>query len=271
MSINVHVPFAASSRYISRLDLSYAPFQYERSPPSIGLRGPSEIPSWSMTEYDRGETNVNMDLGQPSQDRRGSIHTVYRLCHDSAVNAWMDDVGVDCSLDKYSVPLTRGLSLCRGFQFSPRRLAACSSLATAMDIPQQCLAGVVVNEGPDFHLEVVQVPVPEPGPGQVLIRLNATGLCMSDVHYMMHDIGAPPMSTFGVRSCGHEGAGVIVRLGPGVTTLKVGQRVGYKPTWDVCHSCDSCRRGREQYCKKAVATGLFKPGGSCRPERGMCV
>ena len=132
--------------------------------------------------------------------------------------------------------------------------------AVAIDVPKQGVAAVVVNEGPDFHLEVVQVSVPEPGPEEVLIRLNATGLCMSDVHYMMHDIGAPRMSTFGVRSCGHEGAGVIVKVGSEVKSLKVGQRAGYKPTWDVCHNCDSCRRGRENYCKQAVPTGLLKPG-----------
>lgn len=129
-----------------------------------------------------------------------------------------------------------------------------------MDIPKNGYAAVVVNEGPDFHVEVVEVPVPEPGPSEVLIRLNATGLCMSDVHYMLNDIGAPPLASFGVSSPGHEGAGVIVKVGSDVKSLKVGQRAGYKPTWDVCHSCDSCRRGREQYCKQAVPTGMAKPG-----------
>ncbi|KAJ9603817.1 hypothetical protein H2200_012003 [Cladophialophora chaetospira] len=102
------------------------------------------------------------------------------------------------------------------------------------DIPTHCIAGVVVNEGPDFHLEVTQVPVPEPGPHEVLIKLNATGLCMSDVHYMLNDIGTPSMSSFQTRSPGHEGAGVIVKVGSDVTSLKVGQR--------------------------AVSTGLKKPG-----------
>jgi propanol-preferring alcohol dehydrogenase len=50
------------------------------------------------------------------------------------------------------------------------------------DIPKTCKAGVVVNEGPDFYVEVQDVEVPVPGPEEVLIKLNATGLCLSDIH-----------------------------------------------------------------------------------------
>ena len=70
-----------------------------------------------------------------------------------------------------------------------------------------------INEGPNFHLEVQQVPVPQPGPGQLLIKLNVTGLCGSDVHYMLNDLGSPVgMKDFNVRSPGHEGAGVVVKV-----------------------------------------------------------
>lgn len=48
-----------------------------------------------------------------------------------------------------------------------------------------------VNYGPDFHLEVQDVPVPKPGPGQLLIKLNVTGLCGSDIHFMANDLGNP--------------------------------------------------------------------------------
>jgi propanol-preferring alcohol dehydrogenase len=54
--------------------------------------------------------------------------------------------------------------------------------APKFDIPKTCKAGVVVNEGPDFRVEVQDVPVPTLGPEDVLIKINATGLCMSDVH-----------------------------------------------------------------------------------------
>lgn len=81
------------------------------------------------------------------------------------------------------------------------------------EIPETCKAGVVVspiysttsccvhishannkqqvNYGPDFHLEVQDVPVPKPGPGQLLIKLNVTGLCGSDIHFMANDLGNP--------------------------------------------------------------------------------
>lgn len=54
-------------------------------------------------------------------------------------------------------------------------------MATTEEIPKTGKAGVVVNEGPDFHVEVQDVEVPEPQEGQLLLRLNCTGLCMSDV------------------------------------------------------------------------------------------
>ncbi|KAK7883359.1 hypothetical protein LTR67_011328 [Exophiala xenobiotica] len=127
-------------------------------------------------------------------------------------------------------------------------------------IPKECLAGVVVNEGPDFHVEVRTIPVPEPGPDEVLVKLNCTGLCMSDIHCMLNDWNVPKMSHFGTKCAGHEGAGVIVKVGERTKLLKVGQRVGHKPILDVCHMCESCKSGRETYCSQAVLTGLAADG-----------
>ncbi len=103
--------------------------------------------------------------------------------------------------------------------------------------------------------------VPVPGAEEVLIKLNATGLCMSDVHFMLNDWSAPKMSQFGTRCAGHEGAGVIVQVGERVKDLKVGQRAGFKPIADVCHTCESCRVGKETYCSAAIFTGLQVDGG----------
>jgi len=137
-------------------------------------------------------------------------------------------------------------------------------------IPKQCKAGVVVNEGPNFKIEVQLVDVPTPAPDEVLLRLNATGLCMSDVHFMLGDWGLPPMSTFGVQCAGHEGAGVVVAVGDAVKDWKVGDRGGVKPLWDVCGNCELCYTGRENYCQKGVYTGLMKQGCvSPRPRRGV--
>lgn len=79
---------------------------------------------------------------------------------------------------------------------------------------------------------------------ELLVRLNATGLCMSDVHFMMNDWAMPKMSHFGVRCAGHEGAGVVVKIGSKVTGWKLGDRVGIKPLSDVCHNCEECWNGR---------------------------
>jgi propanol-preferring alcohol dehydrogenase len=128
-------------------------------------------------------------------------------------------------------------------------------------IPKTCKAGVVHNEGPDFTVSIEEVDVPEPGPDEVLLKLNITGLCFSDIHYMMCDVQAlPKMSTAGVRSPGHEGAGVVVKIGQNVTNFKVGDRGGVKPIWDTCGSCVHCWGGNETRCSKAISTGLARPG-----------
>lgn len=86
---------------------------------------------------------------------------------------------------------------------------------------------------------------------------------MSDIHFMMNDwTTMPKMSSFGTKCAGHEGAGVIVKVGDQVRRLKVGQRAGYKPYKDVCHACKECKKGREVYCSEAVVTGLHCNGGS---------
>lgn len=76
----------------------------------------------------------------------------------------------------------------------------------------------------------------------------------------MADLGTPPMSTFGVRSPGHEGAGVVVKTGSNVTNWKVGERAGMKPRWSVCGDCELCLDDKESYCRKAVLCGLHKTG-----------
>lgn len=132
---------------------------------------------------------------------------------------------------------------------------------TSPEIPKTCKAAVVLNNGPDFELVVEDVPVPEPGADEVLLKLNATGLCFSDIHYMLEDLPMPKMSDFGVRSPGHEGAGVVVKVGKNVTTWKVGDRGGVKPMWDTCFNCDMCySKKHETHCAKAVSTGLMVAG-----------
>ncbi|XHG08430.1 hypothetical protein AWENTII_011530 [Aspergillus wentii] len=128
-------------------------------------------------------------------------------------------------------------------------------------VPDQftCRVGVVTNRGPNFDLSVQDVSIPSPGPGQLLIKLNVTGLCYSDIHYMLEDLPLPRMNDYGVRSPGHEGAGV-VRIGSGVTDWKIGDRARIVPTWDTCMSCKLCSSDMECHCAQAIPTGLMPPG-----------
>ncbi|KAL3481349.1 chaperonin 10-like protein [Aspergillus californicus] len=133
------------------------------------------------------------------------------------------------------------------------------SITPPYTIPSHCKAGVIENPGPNFTVKVELVPVPEPGPNDILIKLNVTGLCQSDVHYMLDDIGMS-MSTFGVRSPGHEGAGIVVKLGANVQNFKLGDRAGIKPIMDTCGTCAACWSDKETYCAGAVHSGLMVPG-----------
>lgn len=95
-------------------------------------------------------------------------------------------------------------------------------------------------------LRVDDLPRPKPGRGQVLVRVRAVGLCGSDVHYYTHgrigeQVVRRPMIV------GHEGAGEVAALGPGVTDLKVGQRLALEPAHS-CGRCEWCRTGRPNLC-----------------------
>jgi alcohol dehydrogenase len=104
--------------------------------------------------------------------------------------------------------------------------------------------------------EVRDVARPEPGPNQVLIKIHASGICYTDVHLTAGLIpGDFP------RILGHEPVGEIVAVGPGVTTRKVGDRVGVPWVQATCGRCEWCRRGKKSFCEKAIATGIQMQGG----------
>ncbi|KAI9870774.1 MAG: hypothetical protein M1823_008645, partial [Watsoniomyces obsoletus] len=102
----------------------------------------------------------------------------------------------------------------------------------SIDIPKTTKAACVVDPGPNFSISLEEVDVPTPSHGEILIRLNCTGICYSDLHYMLEDLPMAKMRDFGVRSPGHEGIGKIVSMGEGVKDFSVGERVGLKPAWD---------------------------------------
>ncbi|MCF6508723.1 NAD(P)-dependent alcohol dehydrogenase [Blastococcus sp. MG754426] len=105
--------------------------------------------------------------------------------------------------------------------------------------------------------EVVEVPTPEPGPGQVRLRVTAAGLCHSDAFVM----GLPEEQyVYGLPlTLGHEGAGVVDALGSGVTGVEVGEPVAVYGPWG-CGLCHACARGAENYCPRAAGLGIQPPG-----------
>lgn len=95
-------------------------------------------------------------------------------------------------------------------------------------------------------LRVDDVPEPEAGPGEVKIRVEAVGVCGSDVHYYTHGrIGDQVVRE--PQIIGHEGAGEIVAIGDGVEGLTVGQRVAIEPARP-CGQCEWCRTGKPNVC-----------------------
>jgi L-iditol 2-dehydrogenase len=96
------------------------------------------------------------------------------------------------------------------------------------------------------HLEIQERPVPQPGPGQVLVRVEAVGICGSDVHYYQHG----RIGDFVVRApmvLGHEPGGTVVALGAGTRRHQVGQLVSLEPGVP-CARCAQCRQGRYNLC-----------------------
>ncbi|MGY2001718.1 NAD(P)-dependent alcohol dehydrogenase [Blastococcus sp. SYSU DS1024] len=105
--------------------------------------------------------------------------------------------------------------------------------------------------------EVVDVPTPEPGPGQVRLRVTAAGLCHSDAFVMslpaeQYIYGLP-------LTLGHEGAGVVDALGEGATGVEVGEPVAVYGPWG-CGLCHACALGAENYCPRAAELSIAPPG-----------
>lgn len=101
-------------------------------------------------------------------------------------------------------------------------------------------------------------PIPEPGPGQVLVRLEACGLCHTDIHAIDGDWPVKPGLPF---VPGHEGVGIVERVGDGVTTRTVGQRVALPWLGYACGECRYCIDGRENLCERQHNTGYSVDGG----------
>ena len=123
---------------------------------------------------------------------------------------------------------------------------------------------------PGRPLELHDVPIPVPGPDEVLVRIHAAGICHSDVHYRAGVSSAGPLPL----TLGHEVAGVIERIGEKVRPLRPGDRVcaHYLAT---CGTCAWCAGGHEQFCADGQMLGKHRPGGfaeyTVMPARSLFV
>ncbi len=107
-------------------------------------------------------------------------------------------------------------------------------------------------------LKIEAVAMPEPGPGEVLIKVAACGVCHSDVHAVDGDwdpLPALPLIP------GHEVTGHVAARGAHVQGLKDGDVVGVPWMWSACGACEYCLAGNETICVGGEATGYSKPGG----------
>lgn len=106
-------------------------------------------------------------------------------------------------------------------------------------------------------LDLVDAPIPEPGPGQVRLQVKICGACHTDLHIVEGDIHPPKMPIIP----GHQVVGTIDALGEGVTDFEPGDRVGVPWLYDVDGECQFCQAGLENLCPNARFTGFHVDGG----------
>ncbi|MFQ6015613.1 MAG: zinc-binding dehydrogenase [Anaerolineae bacterium] len=111
--------------------------------------------------------------------------------------------------------------------------------------------------GPNQPLKIEEVPVPEIGTDEILVKVAACGLCHTDLHYIDHGVPTfkkPPLIL------GHEISGTVAQVGADVTKFKEGDRV-LLPTVLTCGTCAACRTGRENICDSTIMLGNNVDGG----------
>jgi len=110
---------------------------------------------------------------------------------------------------------------------------------------------------PHKPLRLAAVDVPTPGPGQVLIKVRACGVCRTDLHVVDGELTEPVLPLVP----GHEIVGVVQARGPGAERFRIGERVGVPWLGWTCGICEYCRSGRENLCPHARFTGYQINGG----------
>lgn len=117
------------------------------------------------------------------------------------------------------------------------------------------MKAVVVNDT-CTGVEVVDHDIPKPGYGEALVKVEYCGVCHTDLHVAHGDFGEVPGTILG-----HEGIGVVVEVGEGVTTLSIGDRASIAWFFEGCGHCEYCTTGRETLCRSVKNAGYSVDGG----------
>ena len=108
---------------------------------------------------------------------------------------------------------------------------------------------------PRGEVRVMRERIPEPGPGEALLRMEACGICHSDVFVTgLERLPLVPLTL------GHEGIGRVEAVGPGVTDVQVGDRAGVTFLASTCGKCELCQSGRERFCARQLNSGYTAHG-----------
>ena len=106
-------------------------------------------------------------------------------------------------------------------------------------------------------LELLDLPAPIPGPGEVRLRVEACGICRTDLHIIEGDLQLPKLPLVP----GHQIVGIVDRVGKAVTRFQIGDRVGVPWLFSTCGQCTFCQRDQENLCDAARFTGYHMDGG----------
>ena len=106
-------------------------------------------------------------------------------------------------------------------------------------------------------VERFELPTPVPGPGELVVRVSACGVCRTDLHLVDGDLTPPKLPVVP----GHEIVGRVTAIGPGVTGHEIGARVGVPWLGGTCGACAYCTSGQENLCRDARFTGCHRDGG----------
>ncbi len=115
----------------------------------------------------------------------------------------------------------------------------------------------MILEASAKKLRLADVPIPDPDPEQVLLKVHACGVCRTDLHIVDRELSEPKLPLI----LGHEIVGVVAAVGENVTNFKKGDRIGVPWLGKTCQHCHYCYSGRENLCDRAQFTGYQLDGG----------